>query len=802
MLRTRLVLAIAVIVTLGLSVPTARFASLNLTVNSTADLPDATPGDGICETSTAPHNGECTLRAAIQEANAHAGPDTINLQPGAVYLLTRALVDDTAVSGDLDVLEDLTINGAGATIDGNGSVLHQSIFDIVTPAGKSITLTISNLTLQHADSTNPGGAMFIRGAPFSPTVTLINCTVTANSSTVVGGGIFNNGVLTLVNSVVKGNTVTGGGSGGGGIFSTGGPGSNSFLRLVNSTVSGNQSAGESGGVAVSSSPASIEGSTISGNTAAIRGGGIGVAGSSVLMLANTTISGNRSNLDGGGLSDFGGSVFLSNVTIAANIADADANNTGGGGGVIVSGPQPFLTNSIVAGNIRLFGNVSDDCAVAGMFSLGFNIVQGPCPMTGPVMVADPKLGPLASNGGPTQTQGLLPGSPAIDAGDPAGCAELLSGTLLATDQRSVPRAVNGRCDIGAYEVVTPGSLGKINPPSGAGVMAPLALSWQPTSNALGYEYCIDLINNNQCDQTWVPVAGTSAVVSVSPGTTYYWQARAVNGSTPTEADGGVWWTLTTAPTLPLYPPDRGDFTGDGKPDLIWQDPSTGAVLLQEMNGSTLVSGTMLAPGGTLWQIVGVGDFTGDGKADLLWQHPNTGAVLLWQMDGATYVGSTMINAGGTLWKIVAVADFTGDGKPDIVWQLPSTGAVLLWQMNGTTLVTGTMLNAGGTMWKVVGAPDLNGDGKADLLWQHPSTGALLYWQMNGTALVNGFMMTAGGTLYQVVATGDFTGDGKPDLIWQHPATGAVLLWQMNGTTMVGGSVLNAGGTAWRIRGPR
>ena len=71
-------------------------------------------------------------------------------------------------------------------------------------------------------------------------------------------------------------------------------------------------------------------------------------------------------------------------------------------------------------------------------------------------MASPKLGPLQNNGGPTQTHALLPGSPAIDAGNSFGCRDNL-GALLATDQRGFFRTADGdsngtaRCDIGAYE---------------------------------------------------------------------------------------------------------------------------------------------------------------------------------------------------------------------------------------------------------------------------------------------------------------------------------------------------------------
>ena len=72
-------------------------------MNTNVDLPDANPGNGVCETASG--NGVCTLRAAIQEANALAGADTIILPPNT-YLLT--------VVSELGITDSLTITGGGA----------------------------------------------------------------------------------------------------------------------------------------------------------------------------------------------------------------------------------------------------------------------------------------------------------------------------------------------------------------------------------------------------------------------------------------------------------------------------------------------------------------------------------------------------------------------------------------------------------------------------------------------------------------------------------------------------------------
>src|SRR5262249_12990409 len=79
-------------------------------VNSTADAVDAKPGDGVCATSS----GVCTLRAAIQEANAHSGKDSITLPAGTYTLSIAGPAEDAAATGDLDITDDLILNGAGA----------------------------------------------------------------------------------------------------------------------------------------------------------------------------------------------------------------------------------------------------------------------------------------------------------------------------------------------------------------------------------------------------------------------------------------------------------------------------------------------------------------------------------------------------------------------------------------------------------------------------------------------------------------------------------------------------------------
>jgi hypothetical protein len=149
---------------------------------------------------------------------------------------------------------------------------------------------------------------------------------------------------------------------------------------------------------------------------------------------------------------------LRNVTVASNVADSDGDGIGGGGGVSVAAFFSAVSNSILAGNLA--GAVGSECR-GTLASEGHNLIQDPsgCTIagdtTGNLLGVDPLLGPLADNGGPTQTRALLPGSPALNAGDPAVPG---SGKTACepTDQRGVDRPQQLRCDIGAFEAACNG----------------------------------------------------------------------------------------------------------------------------------------------------------------------------------------------------------------------------------------------------------------------------------------------------------------------------------------------------------
>ena len=265
----------------------------------------------------------------------------------------------------------------------------------------------------------------------------------------LGGGIYNDttGTLTLTDSTIAGNSAGAGGLGGRAFFFVaGGPGGN----------------GGGGAGIHNAGTLSVTGSTLTGNVAGAGGdaggadnphndgpGGAGGDGGAIfnagaLTAANTTIAGNAAG--GGGqpnpLPGTGGGLAQASSTGATLTGDTIAQNTAlreGSGIQAESGPLTMTSSAIGTNGMQPCGGTITDG--------GFNVsLAGPeCPGTH----ADPRLGPLQNNGGPTQTMALAPGSPAIGLVPASGLS------CPPTDQRGVHRPQGPACDAGAYELAPP-----------------------------------------------------------------------------------------------------------------------------------------------------------------------------------------------------------------------------------------------------------------------------------------------------------------------------------------------------------
>jgi hypothetical protein len=258
-------------------------------------------------------------------------------------------------------------------------------------------------------------------------------------------------------------------------------------------------------------------------------------------------------------------------------------------------------------------------------------------------------------------------------------------------------------------------------------------------------------------------------------------------------------TPTPAPPPPSANPVRGDFTRDGKPDLIWQNNATGQRAIWIMDGSTWVGERFLPTATTDWHISATADFNNDGHSDLLWQNNVHGQITIWLMDGTTPIGQWWLPTIPTQWQIAAASDFSGDGKTDIVWQNTSTGQRAIWLMDGGNWVGERFLPTIPVEWQIASAGDFNSDGHVDLVWQNNRTGQRAIWLMNRTTWVGERFLPTVGTDWQIAANGDFNGDGQTDLVWQNNHSGQRAIWLMNGSTWVGERFLPTVPTIWDMR---
>lgn len=310
--------------------------------------------DGLCD-------ADCSLRDAVLAANGQAGADVIILRAGTYSLGVPGAGEDLSETGDLDILDDLTIIGDSAE-----STFVVGAQDRVFDVHAGVSLELADLTVRGGD-------------------------VQGN-----GGGIRNAGTLSLSRVAVSGNRTTGGD--GGGIYSNG---QGATAGVARSAVTGNTSSGVGGGIAAGETII-VTDSTISGNSAATKGGGLYTYDLAEGQIANATIANNQAGTEGGGIFVFA-TPFISlenpafrNSIIAGNTAPSNRDC----GGEPVSGGHNLVG---APGTCIDFKAASND-----------KVGSTAAPL-------DAKLGPLANNGGSTLTHLLLAGSPALNAGQ--SCTE-------------------------------------------------------------------------------------------------------------------------------------------------------------------------------------------------------------------------------------------------------------------------------------------------------------------------------------------------------------------------------------------
>ena len=417
-----------------------------------------------------PNNDMTTLREAIDIANASGSFDVISFANGGTPRTIELSSQLPTITGDVTITgpgaEMLTLDAGHGTDDSPGTGDGFRLFNIDDGDNNNqINVRLSGLTLTGGDqNTGTGGAIRNwENLTISGTTVRGNSTMPNNSA---GGGIHNRGDLTVSGSTIIGNSTSGFFARGGGISSV-----NGNLTVTDSTISGNSTSGSSadgGGIYSLNGNLAVTDSTISGNSTSGSGAdGGGIYSNTNLTdqttrIIRSTLSGNSTAGRGGGLFNADGLTVIESSTITNNTAPS-----GNGGGIASYGDSATTTE--ITGSI-IAGNNGEDVAVTNgttnsFVSGGHNLIGGGADFdsgsqnsldnftqTGDQTgVADPMLGPLASNGGPTETHALLAGSPAIDAGDPA----ITNGF----DQRGAPfvrvfddpDATGNGADIGSLE---------------------------------------------------------------------------------------------------------------------------------------------------------------------------------------------------------------------------------------------------------------------------------------------------------------------------------------------------------------
>jgi CSLREA domain-containing protein len=402
----------------------------------------ATSGGGIYGNSTVTVEG-CTIsdNSATQDGGSV-------YSSGSVTVLNSTVSDNRAGRAGGGIVAIGGVMVTSSTLSNNtGGIVGGGI-----RASGNVMVTSSTIS---GNSASAGGGINAHGAMIS----VVDCIVSGNSAT-LGGGLLGE-VVKVIDSTISGNQATG--DGGGVYFRHAG-------EITRSSISSNTANGDGGGVAALGT-LKVIGSTVNDNAAAGRGGGIFTdRNSSAIDIRDSTISGN-SAAQGGGVC-----VSFTNAwTISVTRSTVTANSATFGGGLFLTIGSLELDHSIIAKN---WGSVGPDLSgligvdVDARFSLiGDNrqsgLAEAPVDspdadgnlIGGPVLgVIDPLLGLLADNGGPTLTHANLPGSPTINAGDPAAVAGV-SGVPVH-DQRGAPftRVFGGRIDMGAVEALPAGFL--------------------------------------------------------------------------------------------------------------------------------------------------------------------------------------------------------------------------------------------------------------------------------------------------------------------------------------------------------
>jgi len=516
--------------------------------------------------STTSDTGINSLRDAITQVNAGTGTgDTITISATGAITLTSALPA---------LAKPVAITGPGAaTLTVQAATTPNTATYRVFLVNSGVTASIANLTIANGNA-NAGGGIENDGTLTVANSILVgnSAIISGNSTTAIGGGIYNLGTLTVTNSTLSGNSAA---TEGGGITNFQG-----MVTVTNSTFSGNSASGRSGGgIDNVLGTLTMTNSTLSGNSA-LYGGGVYNDGTAT--VTNSTLSGNSATTSGasggfgGGIENANGTLTLTNSTLSGNSASFD-------GGGIENFATLNLTNTIVAGNIA--GGTGPDINGAVM-TTDHNLIGSTSGTTGitngvhgDIVNPTPRLDTLKDNGGTTplpdgshvKTFALLPGSPAIGAGDSSVCNSTTTPPGAAVggkDQRGFPRPTM-TCAIGAFEPQTI-TLSPITLPNGL-----LETSYSQAIMASGGTgpYTFAVTSGTLPPGLTLATNGTLSGEPMGTGSFTF----TITATDHAGATGNRAYTLVVPAPKPLPSPRPGGGTGGGPPHALPSSRPGGSV---------------------------------------------------------------------------------------------------------------------------------------------------------------------------------------------------------------------------------
>jgi CSLREA domain-containing protein len=560
------------------------------------------------------NDGVCSLREAIQAANTNSAfngcsagsasnTDTIVLAANTTYLMSIAGNDDTNTGGDFDIADNAASPDVIFQVDNSGyATIDASNLDRAFHMINSVSVTMSNLTIQNGNTTADGGAIRVGGGA----LTLSNMSFLNNTASVQGGAIamsVSSATLTISGSLFANNTATTGN--GGAIFNAMG-----FI-ISNSTFSNNNAGGNGGAISVIDSGSTIkviQNTTFVENDVTGYGGALYNTSSASILIQFTTFSDNSAARGGAiGIDTAGSLINVTNSTFSSNAATVDGrsiyaitttatsilgnitltNGLGTGFDIFGETNNTLISRSIINGTCT-------GVMVNGGNNIAYPISCGAIPVGG-----NPVLLPLANNGGPTETHLLGFGSAALN---------VYTTDCPSVDQRGISRPQISTCDVGAVEMqsgeiptLTPTNTRTFTPsftPSNTSTFTPSHTSTHTAT----------LTTSNTPTQT-----ATLTTPSLTPTNTGTGSITPL--PTTLTPSATVCMIVVTAPTL-ISPAHRAHIT-DTTPSFSWSNvPGFQSyrlmVYLEDrsfeykkrvfVNNYTLTSAEMLVPAKYLWRV--------------------------------------------------------------------------------------------------------------------------------------------------------------------------------------------------------